>query len=197
LADDPQPGAADESQGGSFWPAFGDAMFAKYRVPIGVAVTGYGGTSVNQWQPDGNLFDWMMKRIFQLGPGGFRALLWHQGESDVGMSAEEYFLKLKRVITTSRHKAGWEFPWLVAQTTYHNPEKTRDEAIRSAQQRTWTDGVALRGPDTDVLAGDHRDLEGQGVHFSPKGLKAHGEMWAERVTEYLDEVLESTVKQAH
>ena len=72
LADDPQPGVADKSQGGSFWPAFGDAMYERYGVPIGVAATGFGGTSVNQWQPDGDFFPWMMTRVYQLGPHGFQ-----------------------------------------------------------------------------------------------------------------------------
>ena len=190
LADDPQPGVADRTQGGSFWPAFGDAMYRKYRVPIGVATTGYGGTSVNQWQPEGGLFThWMMTRVHQLGPRGFRALLWHQGESDVEMAEEEYYHKLKKVIVASRAKAGWEFPWFVAQASYHSPEKTSFDNIRSAQQRLWNDGVALAGPDTDILTGDHRDMGGKGIHLSPKGLKAHGKMWAEQVGAYLDEVL--------
>ena len=47
----------------------------------------------------------------------------------------------------------------------------------------------MEGPDTDVLVGDHRDLGGKGVHFSPKGLKAHGEMWAEKVTPYVNSTL--------
>jgi len=189
IADDPQPGVADSSQGGSFWPAFGDALYEKYRVPIGVATTGYGGTSVNQWKADGHLFNWMMSRVHQLGPRGFRALLWHQGESDVQMSSDEYYEKLRNVIVSSRAKAGWEFPWFVAQATYHNPERLRFEGVRSAQQRLWTDAVALEGPDTDTLTGDHRDLKGLGIHFSPKGLKAHGEMWAELVGAHLDEAL--------
>ena len=45
VADDPQPGTSDNSKGGSPWPAFGDAMYAKYHVPIGIASTGFGGTS--------------------------------------------------------------------------------------------------------------------------------------------------------
>ena len=49
LADDPQPGVHDNSTGGSYWPAFGDAMFEEYQVPIGLASTGHSGTSVNQW----------------------------------------------------------------------------------------------------------------------------------------------------
>ena len=189
IADDPQPGVADSSQGGSFWPAFGDAMYEKYKVPIGVATTGYGGTSVNQWKPDGDLFKWMMTRVHQLGQNGFRALLWHQGESDVQMTSDEYYAKLRNVIVASRAKAGWEFPWFVAQVSYHNPEKLRFDGVRDAQRRLWSDAVALAGPDTDTLTGNHRDLEGLGIHFSPKGLKAHGEMWAELAGAHLDEVL--------
>jgi hypothetical protein len=191
LANDPQPGVADKSQGGSFWPAFGDAMYERFGVPIGVAATGFGGTSVNQWQPDGDLFPWMMTRIHQLGPFGFRALLWHQGESDVAMPSDEYYDKLRNVIQTSRQQAGWYIPWFVAQASYHNPDKPRFETVRSAQSRLWQSGIALQGPDTDTLTGDRRDLGGAGIHFSPKGLYDHGRMWAALVGDYLDTLLDS------
>lgn len=191
LADDPQPGVADRSQGGSFWPAFGDAMYEKYRVPIGVATTGFGGTSVNQWQPDGDLFKWTMTRIYQLGPLGFRAVLWHQGESDVQMPSDEYYVKLKNVILSSRARAGWDFPWFVAQASYHNPDNPSFDTVRSAQERLWKEGIALEGPDTDTLKQEYRDFDGAGIHFSPKGLKAHGEMWAAKVSAYVDDVLKT------
>jgi hypothetical protein len=55
-----------------------------------------------------------------------------------------------------------------------------------AQKRLWDDRIALEGPDTDVLVGMDRDLSGQGIHFSPQGLKKHGRMWAEKVAVYLD-----------
>jgi len=192
IADDPQPGVADRSQGGSFWPAFGDKMYRELGVPIGVATTGYGGTSVNSWQPDGDLFQgWMLRRIQQLGPQGFRAVLWHQGESDVNMPAEEYYRKLKNTILASTQQAGWEFPWFVAQASYHNADKPSFESVRSAQQRLWDEHIALRGPDTDLLTGDHRDFDGKGIHFSPKGLKAHGEMWADKILPYVKNRLEA------
>ncbi len=115
LADDPQPGTADHSGGGSCWPAFGDAMFEKYKVPIGVASTGCGATSVrqwlmkgekievhptldnfvktvgeNQWECTGELYDGLLRRMKTLGPRGFRGVLWHQGESDAGQAREGY-----------------------------------------------------------------------------------------------------------
>mgnify|MGYP002624724607 FL=1 len=168
-------------------------MYERFGVPIGVATTGFGGTSVNHWQPDGDLFQrWMMTRIHQLGPGGFRAVLWHQGESDVKMMQEDYYRKLKNTIVASTQSAGWEFPWFIAITSYHNPEQPRFEGVRSAQEQLCEEGFALLGPDTDVLTRDHRDLDGLGIHFSPKGLKAHGRMWAEKVAPHADEALSST-----
>ena len=53
LANDPQPGVQDNSTKGSFIPSFGDALYRKYRVPIGVASVGHGSTSVRQWLPAG------------------------------------------------------------------------------------------------------------------------------------------------
>ncbi|MCE9555886.1 MAG: sialate O-acetylesterase [Planctomycetes bacterium] len=115
VANDPQLGVQDGSKGGSFLPAMGDALFARYHVPIGVASTGAGATSVRQWLPKGEkmnrqptisslikpagpgqwestgqLFEGLMKRVEKLGPHGCRAILWHQGESDAGQARGGY-----------------------------------------------------------------------------------------------------------
>jgi hypothetical protein len=112
-ANDPQPGGSGD--GGSFMPAFGDAMYKKFGVPIGIAAVGVGATSVRQWLPKGarmnqrptidayvqaigpgqwestgQLFDGLMRRIEGLGPCGCRAVLWHQGESDAGQARAGY-----------------------------------------------------------------------------------------------------------
>lgn len=192
LADDPQPGCHDQSGGGSPWPAFGDALVAAYGVPVGIAATGHGGTSVNQWRPGDELFQWMMARLWQLGPGGCRAVLWHQGESDVAMPAAEYEAKLTEIIRCSQEAAGWHFPWGVAKVSYHNPDNPRFETMRAAHQALWDARVAFAGPDTDQLVGDHRDYDGLGIHFSPKGLTVHGQQWAQCVRDWLDEVLDGS-----
>jgi len=128
VANDPQPGAQDGSKAGSFLPAFGDALYDKIRVPIGVAVTGAGATSVRQWLPKGErmknrptigshikpvgpgewectgkLFDGLMKRIEALGPRGCRSVLWHQGESDAGQARAGY--PADRQITGEQYRA--------------------------------------------------------------------------------------------
>ncbi len=220
IADDPQPGTQDDSKKGSFVPSFGDALYRKYKVPIGIASVGHGSTSVRQWLPagepikvmptmtkyvsrnadgalvsDGTLFDGMMRRMQQLGPHGFRAVLWHQGESDSHqpneheIAASEYRSMLEHIILSARKQAGWDMPWFVAQVSYHNPEDPSNPAIRNAQKSLWTSKVALQGPDTDTLTAAYRQNNGKGTHFNDAGLKAHGLLWAEAVEAWLDGVL--------
>ena len=190
LAQDPQLGSADQGKkgcdGGSYYPAFGDAMFEKYGVPIGVSPTGHTGTSVRYWQPGGNLHKGLVKRMQQLGTQGFRAVLWHQGETDVDLklTKDEYHRLLKTTIESTRKESGWDAPWFVAHVSY--PRLTEDNAIRTAQEALWEGGIALEGPDTDQLAGDNRDSTG--VHFSPKGLAKHGQLWAEKVQAWLAQI---------
>ena len=71
---------------------------------------------------------------------------------------------------------------------YNNPKEAKVASTRDAQKALWQSGIALEGPDTDTLTGDNRD-KGGSVHFSPKGLRAHGRMWADKVGVWLDKVL--------
>jgi hypothetical protein len=220
LANDPQPGVQDDSKKGSFIPSFGDALYRRYHVPIGIASVGHGSTSVRQWLPagspikvmptmtryiktdtdgtlvsDGTLFDGMMLRIHQLGVHGFRALLWHQGESDShqpaahDIDADTYRSMMVTLIRASRKEAGWDFPWIVAQATYHTPDDQSCPPIRDAQRSLWQPGLSLEGPDTDSLTAPYRQNGGKGTHLNDAGLKAHGLLWADRVSQYLDTVL--------
>ena len=57
-----------------------------------------------------------------------------------------------------------------------------------AQRELWESGLALEGPDTDLLGPAYRQDHGRGVHFSAEGLQAHGQLWAKAVQPYLDGV---------
>jgi len=217
-ANDPQPGGSGD--GGSFIPAFGNAMAGRYNVPIGVASIGVGATSVREWLPKGErmvnqpttgqhvkavgpheweatgeLFDKLMRRMAALGPRGCRAILWHQGESDAGqarsgypadrqISGEQYTNFLTRLIRASRDSAGWDVPWIVALATYHNESDSADGEFRAAQAAVWRQGLAIEGPDTDALGLEYRE----GVHFNARGLRRHGELWAEKAGDWLNQL---------
>jgi hypothetical protein len=222
LANDPQRGAS--GGGGSFMPPLGDALVKEYDVPVGFIPCGIGATSVREWLPKGATFpnpptlesrveklpsgEWASKgdafatlvgRMKQCGERGFRAVLWHQGESDANqrdpsrtLSGTLYREYLERVIRESRREIGWDAPWFVAQVSYHGPDDEGSPEIRAAQASLWQDGVALEGPDTDALTGDFRERQGRGVHFSGAGLREHAARWAEKILPWLEQQLRTT-----
>jgi hypothetical protein len=226
IANDPQPGAS--GGGGSFLPPFGDALAARLNVPIGIVATGVGATSVREWLPkdtvfpnpptilsnvtelassewqsNGGIFEKFVARLKPLGTNGFRAVLWHQGESDANqrdpsrtLPGDLYQKFLTQLIRDSRSEVGWEFPWFVAQASYHTPDDPGSGDIRAAQAAVWEAGIGLQGPNTDLLTGALRDSGGQGVHFSGDGLRAHAKSWVDKVAPWLDAQLqkESVIK---
>ena len=119
-------------------------------------------------------------RMKPLGPHGFRAVLWHQGESDANqkdptrtLPGQLYRQYLEQLIRDSRREIGWDAPWFVAQVSYHVPGDEASPEIRAAQKSLWEAGLALEGPDSDALKGELRERNGQGVHFSGQGLREH------------------------
>jgi hypothetical protein len=215
-ANDPQPVASGTN--GSFLPAFGDALVLRLKVPVGLVPLAVGSTSVREWLPKGDLIaippttgrnviytgsnTWistgaLFQRITtaqdQFGPNGFRALLWHQGESDSHQPPDreitpaQYRQYLQRVIEASRASAGWRVPWFIAQASYHSPDDPGTPELRAAQKSLVTDGIALPGPDTDTLGQEFREKSGQGIHFNPAGLRRHGELWATCIASWLEQ----------
>ena len=219
VANDPQPGAS--GGGGSFLPPLGDALAERFGVPIGFVACGIGATSVREWLPsgasfphpptltgrvrhlpdgrwesDGTAYAMLLERMKSIGPGGFRAVLWHQGESDANqqdpsrtLPGELYRDSLTTLIATSRRDIGQDVPWFVAQASYHVPGDEASLDIRAAQAAICADGTALAGPDTDSLKGEWREAGGQGVHFSGPGLKEHARLWLEKSAPWLDRQL--------
>ena len=218
-ANDPQPGAS--GGGGSFIPPLGDALAERLQVPIGFVATGVGATSVREWLPAGTKFpnpptllgnvtqlasgEWECRgrifenftvRVKQLGSRGFRAVLWHQGESDANqrdttrsLPGPLYEKFLTQLIRDSRVEIGWDAPWFVAQVSYHTPGDEASPDIRAAQAALWKSGVALAGPDSDALKGELRERGGKGVHFSGKGLREHAARWVEQLAPWLEKQL--------
>lgn len=220
IADDPQPGAS--GHGGSFLPPLGDELVERLDVPVGFIACGIGATSVREWLPKGatfprpptlegrvtqlpsgewaskgEAFEMLVSRLKQLGRHGFRAVLWHQGESDANQAdptrtlpGNLYREYLERLIRESRREIGWDAPWFVAQASYHVPGDEASPDLRAAQASLWSDGIALEGPDSDALKGPLRESGGQGVHFSGEGLRVHAAKWAEKVAPWMEAQLQ-------
>lgn len=186
IAADPMPGVQDTSQDGSPWPTCGQILRRSLGVPVAFASCGFGGTSLRQWQKGaefGNesekvrLYDGLLQRVRALGE--YRAILWHQGESDAsrGMKTEEYVELFKTLRSDLAADSGHESTWIVAGASFV-PGLAREkmDAIRAAQAQIWKLGLALQGPDTDDLLGDLRHSRDH-IHFSKSGLEVHAARW--------------------
>ena len=116
-AGDPQPLATGRE--GSPWPRLGDLLVRRLQVPVGIVSVAVGGSPIHEWlywatwRKHGECyvkFREALRAPLRSGAGsrGPRAVLWHQGETDVeiGTSTEVYARKLAKVIAQSRREIG-------------------------------------------------------------------------------------------
>ena len=180
LAADPMPGA--DGTLGSVWTRLGTRLISAANVPVGFVCVGVGGTPISYWVPpstDGYL---RLKAAAQAFPAnGFRAVLWHQGESDslASTTPADYQTRLSSIIAQLRTDAGWTMPWYVAEASFH-PSATvaQEEPVVAGQRRViFADPLVFAGPVTDDF-----HLEGKlydTVHFNAAGLADHAQQWAD------------------
>lgn len=181
-----------------FFPVAVGATSVREWVPAGVAferpptLTGnIRSVGPGQFESTGRLYQALADRLRLAGPAGVRAILWHQGESDANqkdsnrtLPGGDYRKLMEEIIRASWRDGGRETPWFVAKATYHTPDDKKSDDIRLAQESLGKT-LALPGPDTDALDGDHRDNSGKGVHFSAKGQREHARLWSEAVGPWL------------
>jgi hypothetical protein len=183
LAADPLPIAG--GTGGSPWGRLGDALAAALDVPVGFVSLGVGSTRSSYWIPTAGGYTTRIRPTIQSFPvNGFRAILWHQGESDSGdgVTAQTYANNLTATIDQSRLDAGWSIPWYLSEASYHPNVLLTSEIPVTAGQRLAVHsraGVYL-GPSTDEfhLEDAVRKLVDQ-IHFDSAGLLDHATQWSE------------------
>lgn len=204
---------------GSNWPELGDYLVGKYGVPVAFLNTAIGGTSVSQWQPgaasfnSGASIDWVYKdyypykrllfaaRYLQEKSGGFKMILWHQGEADLYDDCQQgslgtcapvlytsRFMQLKNALDTD---LGTNVKWIVARTTFSREVETPNcigitqtkpfssQLLRASQQYLWGMNNIYQGPESDDLKEGYRypGEVGACVHFSYAGQKEMATRW--------------------
>jgi hypothetical protein len=132
---------------------------------------------------------------------GFRAILWHQGETDSKgqMTQPEYFNYLVELIKASRKDANQDIPWIVAQATRGGgcDEETTivSPEIRAAQKQvSETPGLSqvFAGPNTDEIEVPRNPSLPfyNCVHFSPAGFPFLAVAW----TKSIDDAISNGMK---
>jgi sialate O-acetylesterase len=100
------------AKGAGLGMAFGRAMVEATGRPVGLIATAHGGTSLEQWSPEGRdkggetLYGSMLAQIQKAG-GKVRGVLWYQGESDASAEkAPSYGDRFKDLIAAMRNDFG-------------------------------------------------------------------------------------------
>jgi autotransporter-associated beta strand protein len=180
LASDPMPGA--DGSTGSVWTRLGPLLTSAENVPVGFVCVGIGGSMVSQWVPPSSEGYVKLKAAAQAFPAsGFRAVLWHQGESDslASTTPADYQTRLQSIIAQVRTDSGWTMPWYVAEASFH-PASTlvQEEPVVAGQRRVMhADPLVFAGPATDDFHREGKLFDT--VHFNAAGLTDHAQQWAE------------------
>ena len=168
------------------WGELGDYIVNRYNVPVAFYVTGWDGSTINNWYKTANgmptcnayycVADWPnlqpytnLKNVLQYygSMAGVRAILWHQGEAEGDVASSDipqYADRLKAVITKSRQDfAGRNIPWMVARVSFNGQITTPAVVTQQENVIATPNFNVFQGPFNDTIQNRHSG--GVNVHF--------------------------------
>lgn len=179
IGNDPQPGS--DGTGGSLWPMFMGQLSAYLGVPVAVLSVARGGTFLASWiQGAGNYTTYLLPAIQTFGVNGFRAMLWSQGQSDSSplvLTQAQYYAYEVNMISNSRIDGGWNFPWLIAESTHFNGANCA--TIQDGQVQAQSYANCFPGANEDSLGDSYR--QNDQTHFSNTGGISQAALWVAAV----------------
>ena len=178
------------------WAELGDKIAKQLNVPVFFFNAAWGGTSSQDWINSidslgttkinrGYISYGLYQRTLQFYKNilGFRAVLWHQGESDAYQNhfgspdkRIDYYGNMRRIIEPSRKQAGGDLAWVISQATFIYD--ITDSVVIESQRKLAKDiPNVFPGPYTDTL----RNARFDGVHFTnefdKRGLSKLADVW--------------------
>jgi len=157
---------------GSPWPLLATLLMADQGVPVAFITTAKGDTKLytGTWTKPGAEFTDCVQTIQNSGVNGIKAILWHQGESDVNdaVTASQYETALSQMLDDLQTDTGFTAAPLVCATLGY---KTTGGATRANLDAIRVGQLAAIANDADILAGPALydvhlgDGGGDGVHF--------------------------------
>lgn len=174
------------------WGQLGDQLVRRLQVPVLFMGAAQPGTTSEQWRKtaDGDMssssgllpYRRLGAVLFHFtARTGARAVLWHQGEGDVGRGQQQYFDNVQQVINKSRQQANFgALAWVVSRASYTLGQG--DGSIINAQNQLISNvSNVFAGPSTDGLVGP--DNRSDNVHFSGSGLSRLADMWNQSLSD--------------
>ncbi|GAB3165023.1 sialate O-acetylesterase [Telluribacter humicola] len=194
------------------WGAFGDRLVSKLNVPVMIFNAGWSGTGIRNWResidtqfssvsffgypyPPGMPFGHLRLALnYYIAQQGYRAVLWHQGESDnyEQRSREDYRHDLRQLILNSRSLSGKpDLAWVVARASRFTVDGTSRiwPPVIDAQNdviglNSSDAAVALAhvfpGPETDPMVGSAYRTSDE-IHFTSTVQIALAQAWVDQL----------------
>lgn len=180
------------------WGAFGEQIVNNWNVPVLFFNAANGGTSIFEWRASANLeadycganaqecapyFHLKKTLIHYAKKTGLRAVLWHQGENDLGnfeggqIPGSVYKNNMKQVIDKSRADFQENISWVVAKVS--RVGNSISPRVLEGQQMI-IDSVnynTFQGPNSDDIQPSYNERDTGGVHFWGQGLIDLGNSW--------------------
>jgi sialate O-acetylesterase len=164
--------------------AFANAYVAAIGVPVGLLPAAYGGSSLDDWNPDrDNGLYAAMVRIVAAAGGRVAGLLWHQGESeaDSDLTATSYVANARRVFDAFRRDLLLpDLPVYAAQAGFFPVDRRPGAAkrwtdVRAAQLDPVPLGIQGVVATADLTTSDP-------IHLDSTSLRRLGRRYARLVT---------------
>jgi hypothetical protein len=182
VAQSPLLGATGEQ--GEFITAVADQLMDRHLYQDVVIVSSaIGGSSITRWQVDGDLNQMLLETLSQIKDYQITHILWHQGETDFGLSLNEtVYAKSFNSLRNSLRDVGVTAPFFIAQATKcgDNPYWTQVNPVTTAQRKLADQPNTVLVANTDALltAKDRRrDL----CHLSETGQSKIAAAYAEAI----------------
>lgn len=172
------------------WGMLGEQLVRRLNVPVLILGAAQPGTNSEQWRKTadgtGESSGLPYRRLgsallHYAARTGLRAVLWHQGEGDLGRGADQYFNNVQYIINKSRQQLNHSsLAWVISRVTYTFGQT--DNNIITAQNRLISlIPNAFAGPNTDVLTGTENRFDD--VHFGGVGLTRLTDLWNQSLTD--------------
>ncbi|MVM33271.1 hypothetical protein GO755_24740 [Spirosoma sp. HMF4905] len=170
------------------WGILGDSLTKRLNVPILFLGAAQGGSNSTEWAnsaaaapitlPYQRVSATLLYYISRLG---MRAILWHQGESDSGISEQTYFNNVNSLITKSRQQLSHSrLAWLVSRASYISGA-TNGQVIAAQNRLSNEVADVYAGPATDGLIGPDNRVDD--IHFGGQGLVRVANLWNQSLTD--------------
>ncbi|MCX6267343.1 MAG: sialate O-acetylesterase [Bacteroidetes bacterium] len=138
---------------------------------IGLVVNARGGTSIDLWGPGTTYFNDAITRTRQAMPfGSLKAILWHQGESDVKYNQKEYPEKITVLINALRNELqSPSLPFIAGEVAEEKPKRAEFNVLLKE--------TLARIPNTAVVRVTGLTTY-DSTHFDTRSMRLLGERYA-------------------